>query len=190
MGKGNAQGKGRRGRGAVRLGEIVRRQIRPAAEKRGFAETRLLTHWREVVGAEIAAMCRPVKISYARDGFGATLTLLTNGAFAPIVDARREEIRERINAVHGYNAISRIRVTQSAAEMLFAPEAPPPAKLAPPRHRLRSLDRELSSIENEDLRKSLRKLGEALLAEKAAGATGGQPRKDRPRQPGRRNGQP
>ncbi len=172
MGEGGARNKGRRGRGAVRLGEIVRRQIRPVAEKRGFAEIRLLTHWREVVGAEIAAMCRPVKVSYAKGGFGATLTLLTNGAFAPLIDARREEIREKINAVHGYNAISRIRVTQSAAEMLFVPEPAPPAPPPPPPKELRSLDRELSSIENEDLRKSLRKLGEALLSEKAAGRTG------------------
>lgn len=165
---GSGRAQRRFAKGPVHLGGIIRRQIRPAAEKRGFVETRLLTHWREVVGAEIAELCRPVRVSYAGGGFGATLTLLTNGAFAPIVEARREEIRERINAVYGYNAITRIRVTQSSAAMLFEPEERTPAlSPRPSADEIRSLERELASIIDEDLRKSLRKLGEALLAERA-----------------------
>jgi hypothetical protein len=31
------------------------------AEKRGFAEARLLTHWEEIVGAEIAAIALPLQ---------------------------------------------------------------------------------------------------------------------------------
>ena len=87
-----------------------------ARRRRGgdLAQTRVLTHWDEIAGADVAAISRPVEVSYAKGGFGGTLTLLTTGAMAPMVEMRREEIRARINAVYGYNAISRVRVTQTA----------------------------------------------------------------------------
>ena len=59
-------------------------------------------------------MSRPVKVSYAKGGFGATLTLLTTGAYAPMLQAELPKIRNRVNAVYGHNAISHIRITQTA----------------------------------------------------------------------------
>ena len=90
-------------------------QIRRASETRGFAQSRVLTHWEEIAGADIAAISRPVEVSYGRGGFGATLTLLTTGANAPLLEMRKETLRERVNAIYGYNAIARIRITQTAA---------------------------------------------------------------------------
>jgi hypothetical protein len=95
--------------------KLLQGRIRKAAEGRGFAQTRVLTHWEEIAGADLAGIARPVEVSYAKGGFGGTLTLLTTGARAPMVEMRKEEIRARINAVYGYNAISRVRVTQTAA---------------------------------------------------------------------------
>jgi len=104
----------RRKRGFERTSGLLQSKIREATEARGFSETRLLTHWEDIVGAQTAGMSRPIKVSYAKGGFGATLTLLTTGAFAPMVQAEVPKIRERVNAVYGYNAISRIHVTQTA----------------------------------------------------------------------------
>ena len=101
--------------GFARTAKLVQGQIRKASESRGFAQSRLLTHWEEIAGKEIAAISRPVEISYGRGGFGATLTLLTTGANAPMLEMQKEKLRERINAVYGYNAITRLRVTQTAA---------------------------------------------------------------------------
>jgi len=91
------------------------RRIQKAGESRGFAMTRLLTHWPEVAGADMAAITRPVKVGYGREGMGATLTLLVAPAHAPMVEMKKERLRERVNAVYGYNAISRIHITQTAA---------------------------------------------------------------------------
>jgi hypothetical protein len=55
-----------------------------------------------------------VKIGYARDGFGATLTLLTTSAQAPMVQMQLPRLRDRVNACYGYNAVSRIVLTQTA----------------------------------------------------------------------------
>ena len=100
--------------GFARTSKLLEGRIRRAGESRGFAVTRLLTHWEEIAGSEVAGMARPVDVRYARQGFGATLTLLTTGAFAPMVEMQKERLRERVNAAYGYSAISRIRITQTA----------------------------------------------------------------------------
>ena len=106
---------GRRMRGFEAASGLLRDPIRKAGESRGFAVTRLLTHWPEVAGPDLAPLCRPVKIGYgSKDGLGATLTLLTSGAAAPLVQMQAERLRDKVNAIYGYAAISRIRVTQTA----------------------------------------------------------------------------
>ena len=94
--------------------KLLESKIRKAGETRGFAVTRLLTHWEEIAG-DLASMARPVDVTYGRQGFGATLTLLTTGPMAPMVEMQKEQLREKVNAVYGYNAISRVRVTQTAS---------------------------------------------------------------------------
>ena len=101
--------------GFKRAAGLVQDRVRTAGESRGFAQSRVLTHWEEVAGPDLAALLRPVDISYARQGFGATLTVLTTGAQAPVLEMQKETLRSRINAVYGYNAIARIHITQTAA---------------------------------------------------------------------------
>ncbi len=131
----------RRMRGFEAASSLVSDRIRKAGERRGFAVARLFTHWPEIAGEELARTTRPVKIGYARDGFGATLTLLTTSAQAPMVQMQLPRLRERVNACYGYNAISRIALTQTApsgfadgqAEFIPAPKAaqpPDPAVVA------------------------------------------------------------
>lgn len=104
----------RRMRGFEATAGLLRERIRVAGETRGFAVARLLTHWAEVAGEEFARSTRPVKIGYGRDGFGATLTLLTTGAAAPMLGMSLDKIRDRVNACYGYSAISKIVLTQTA----------------------------------------------------------------------------
>lgn len=101
-------------RGFSRVSALSQGRIRSASESRGFAQSRLLTQWDAVVGPEIAAIARPVEVSHKRGSMGATLTLLTTGAQAPVLEMQKDTIRDRVNACYGYNAIARIRVTQTA----------------------------------------------------------------------------
>ena len=100
--------------GFRRTSLLVEQKLRSAGESRGFAITRLLTHWNEIVGAQAAGVCTPVKVSYAQKGFGATLVILTTGAQAQMLEMQLPQLREKVNACYGYNAISRIRITQTA----------------------------------------------------------------------------
>lgn len=77
--------------GFSRASKLVQGRIREASETRGFAQTRVLTHWEEIAGADVAAIARPVEVSYSKGGFGGTLTVLTTGANAPLVEMRKEE---------------------------------------------------------------------------------------------------
>lgn len=106
----------RRMRGFEPAAGLVSDRIRAAGEKRGFAVARLLTHWPEVAGEDLARVTRPVKVGYSREGFGATLTLLTTSAQAPMVQMLLPKLRERVNACYGYAAISRISLTQTAPQ--------------------------------------------------------------------------
>jgi len=128
----------RRMRGFEAAAGLVKDPIRAAGEARGFAVARLLTHWAEVAGQDLALKTRPVKIGYGREGMGATLTLLVKPAEAPMVQMGLPALRERVNAVYGYAAISRIHLTQTApigfaegqvefAPALKAPSRPDPA---------------------------------------------------------------
>ena len=110
------RGAGRRMRGFERTGSLLATRIRKAGEGRGFAVTRLLTHWAEIAGEDMASVTRPVRISYGRGGIGATLTVLTTGAQAPIVAADLPKLKDRVNACYGYAAISQIRITQTAPQ--------------------------------------------------------------------------
>jgi len=125
------------GRGFQPAAGLLQERIRKAGEKRGFAVARLLTHWDEIVGADTARTCRPVRIGYARGGMGATLTLLVPGAQAPCVQMQLEAIRAQVNAVYGYNAVARIHLTQTApqgfaeAQATFDPAPASPSSADP-----------------------------------------------------------
>lgn len=162
----------RRMRGFEPAAGLVKDRIRAAGESRGFAVARLVTHWAEVVGAEIAAHARPVKIGYGREGIGATLTLLVDGPMAPMIDMSRERIREKVNACYGYNAISRILLTQTAAtgfaegQASFTP-APKPAKPAPTPEVRAQAHQAAAGLADDALRTALEELGRNILTKSA-----------------------
>ncbi|KFE34728.1 hypothetical protein DW2_11001 [Thioclava atlantica] len=159
----------RRMRGFEPAARLLRSRIRAAGEARGFAVSRLLTHWPEVVGQEIAAQCRPVKIGYSKGGFGATLTLLTTGAAAPMLQMQLPQIRDKVNACYGYNAISRIALTQTAptgfaeGQAQFTP-APKPAPRAPDPDVLAKAKATVADCADGDLRAALEQLAQNVLS--------------------------
>lgn len=148
----------------------MQKNIRGATQSRGFAQSRVLTHWAEIVGEATAKIAHPVDVGYARGGMGATLTVLTSGAQAPMLEMQKEQIRAKVNACYGYNAIARIRITQTAAkgfaegQLAFdhGPKTPrgpkPEAKAAA--HDL------AETVDNEELRVALAALGANVISKR------------------------
>jgi hypothetical protein len=158
----------RRTRGFEAASGLLKDQVRVAGESRGFAVARLLTHWSEIAGEQMAAITRPVKVGYGREGMGATLTLLVQAAQAPMVQMDLPRLKERVNAVYGYNAIARISLTQTAAtgfaegqaQFLPAPAAKPAA--SDPALQAEAA-RTAAPIKDEGLRTALEALAQNIL---------------------------
>jgi len=154
-------------RGFARAAGLMQGRIRTATQSRGFAVSRLLTHWEEVAGAEIAAVCRPVEVSYGRQNMGATLCLLTTGAQAPMLEMQKERIVERVNACYGYRAITRIRITQTAGTGFSEGRAQFGRARAshpePPRTPLPEAAEAARDVTDPGLRDALERLGTAVM---------------------------
>lgn len=154
--------------GFKRTDSLLSGQIRRASESRGFAQSRLLTQWVEIAGSDIAEIAQPVEIGYGRGGMGATLTLLTTGAHAPMLEMQKEKIREKVNAVYGYNAIARVRVTQTAAtgfadgQVAFGHKSETVADQPDPVHREQAA-KAAQPVADEGLRAALERLGENVF---------------------------
>lgn len=159
--------RGHRKRGFERAGQLVQGRIRKAGESRGFAVAKVLTHWAEIAGPELAAKALPVKVSYPAKTIGATLTLLTTGAEAPFVEMQKESLRARVNACYGYNAVTRIRLTQTAptgfseGRVSFAPRPEAPRTEPPPLPAARAA---VADIRDPGLRDALERMGRSILA--------------------------
>lgn len=159
----------RRKRGFERTSGLLQSQIRRIGETRGFAVSRLLTHWAEIVGQDTASAALPVKVSYGRGGIGATLTILTTGARAPMLQADLPRIKDKVNACYGYSAISQIRITQTApvgfSEGKVAFEhAPEPVPEPPSPEICSAASQAAAPVESESLRTALEALGRNVLS--------------------------
>lgn len=156
----------RRKRGFERAGAIAAGPIRVCGESRGFAVSRLLTHWSEVVGQDIARAARPVDVKYGR-GFGATLTVLTTGAEAPMLEMQKDRIRDRVNACYGYSAIQKVRITQTAATGFAEGKAvfdPAPPQVPQPEPVQAEARKAAEAVHDTMLRAALERLGTNVLS--------------------------
>ena len=151
--------------GFAQAGGLLASRVRTAGGSRGFSETRILTQWAEIVGPTLAAIARPAKVSYARSGFGATLTVVAQAAHGPELQMQLPTIRERVNACYGYNAISRVRITQvdrsagfAEPQAKFTHDAPKPA---PDPGKVATLG--LNNVKDDGLRDALERLSTSVL---------------------------
>ncbi len=166
----------RRMRGFEAASGLLADRIRKAGEKRGFAVSRLLTHWAEVAGEDVARITRPVKVGYGREGFGATLTLLTSAAHAPMVQMQLPALRDRVNACYGYAAIARISLTQTAptgfaegqAQFAPAPKAVAVRAVAADPSVIARAAETASGVQDEGLRDALALLARNILGKSKA----------------------
>lgn len=113
------------------VGEVGGQSFR----KFGFVQSAVVSRWSEIVGERYAKVSSPESIRFpaGRKSSGA-MTLLVEGAHAPLVQHLAPMIIERVNRFFGYAAIDRIIFKQGrpvrAAQPRFRPQlAPVPADL-------------------------------------------------------------
>jgi hypothetical protein len=145
-----------------RLGDLLDRCLGETFAQQGFASTAIVTHWREIVGAEIAALCEPIKLQWPRgeldDQEPATLVLRVEGPAAIEIQHQGDVILERINRFFGWRAVGRIAIRQAPLAHAGGEEQHPPAD---PKTR-EDVAAAVSGVADDGLRAALARLGAAI----------------------------
>jgi hypothetical protein len=134
-----------------------------AYAKQGFAARELVTRWTEIAGPEISAHSEPLKIQWPRPVEGqpqepATLVLRVEGPMALEIQHASDVILERVNRYFGWSAVGRIALRQAP----LSRRNPPAAARAPDPKSVAKVAETLSSVEDEELRAALARLGASI----------------------------
>ena len=151
--------------GPVSLAAVLPKASAAAAlRRRGFAHGAVLARWREIVGPEIAAASCPEKLSFPRAGTDpATLHVRVDGALAVELQHLEPVVLERINGFFGYRAVGRLALVQAP---IPKPGPIPRAKARPLSEAENAqIEQAVAGTGDEDLRRALRSLGQAVAAE-------------------------
>lgn len=97
-----------------------------AFARKGFRDPTLVLRWAEIVGAEVARLAVPVKLSEGPSG--GTLTLRAEPGASLFLQHETRELCARINTYLGRQAVSRLRFVQGP---LARAPVPAPARLRP-----------------------------------------------------------
>lgn len=80
-------------------------------------EIRLILHWRNIVGEEIAECTKPKKISYAQNiNSGVLHLVVTNGSKALEIQHMIPLIIEKVTIFFGYKAVYGIKIKQESID--------------------------------------------------------------------------
>jgi hypothetical protein len=134
-----------------------------AYAKQGFAARELVTRWAEIAGAEVAAHSEPLKIQWPRPVEGqaqepATLVLRVEGPMALEIQHSSDVILQRVNRFFGWSAVGRLALRQAPLSRRDRPttsRTPDPESVA-------KVAESLSSVEDEELRAALARLGASI----------------------------
>jgi hypothetical protein len=98
----------------------------------GFVQSSIVSRWREIVGLRYAAVSSPESIRFPPGKKSAgVLTLVVEGAHAPMMQHVAPVIQERVNQFFGYPAVERIAIRQGAVQAQKAKVRAAPPSLRP-----------------------------------------------------------
>ena len=125
--------------------EAPRRAMRPRAvsdmvpqaggaafRRFGFVQSSVVTRWPEIVGKRYAGVSSPesIRFPHGRKSEG-VLTLIVEGAHAPMMQHVAPVIMERVNRFLGYPAVARVQFRQGVVQVAKAKARTAPPSLRP-----------------------------------------------------------
>jgi hypothetical protein len=145
------------------LRDVVGKLVGEAFRRQGFASAEVVTRWPDIVGAEIARHCEPIKLQWRRPADDeeqepGTLVLRAEGPAAIEVQHLGNIICERVNRFLGWRAVARIALRQAplrrGARDTNARHGDPAATLR--------IAAALPECADEELKQALARLGAAV----------------------------
>jgi hypothetical protein len=114
-----------RARRARSVSDLLPRAGAAAFRRFGFVQSSIVSRWKEIVGVRYAAVSSPESIRFPPGKKSAgVLTLVVEGAHAPMMQHVAPAIVERVNVFFGYPAVERVAIRQGIVK---AAKAKPPA---------------------------------------------------------------
>lgn len=152
--------------GSRPLADLVGRCIGPVLGKHGFGEADVLMHWPEIVGADLAGRCQPLRLQWRRRQEGgkavepATLIVRVEGASALMLQHMEANVVEKVNTYLGWRCVGRLALRQGPL-----PEVPkrrrPPRR--PDAQDLAEARRVVDGVADVGLAEALVRLGAHVL---------------------------
>ena len=131
-----------------------------ALKKFGFIQASVVSRWKEIVGERYGQVSLPESIRFpAGRKSGGTLTLLVEGAHAPLIQHLGPMIIERVNRFFGYEAVAKVVFRQGRL-----PAAAPRRPRAKPAAVPEELGENLRSVADPELRACLEALAGHIAA--------------------------
>lgn len=144
------------------LADLVAMCVADVFARQGFTSCEIVTHWDDIVGAEIAALAEPVRMQWIRnrdpdESPPATLVVRVEGPAALEIQHMSGVIIERVNGYLGWHAVDRLSLRQ----------APLMRRRKPSRRRIdeaaaAALAAQMTGIADDSLRTALGRLGAAI----------------------------
>ncbi|MDC7790038.1 DciA family protein [Rhodoplanes sp. TEM] len=146
------------------LADLVGPALTPAFRRQGFAATEIVTHWDDIVGAEVAGIAEPMKIEWPRRREAtdaqepATLVLRVEGPAAIEVQHMAGVIVARINQYFGWPAVGRLAMRQAPLQRRRQKKA----RRGPDSEAVAAAAAALPPLADQGLRDALARLGAAV----------------------------
>ena len=139
---------------------------RAAFRRFGFIQSSVVSRWGEIAGARYARVSSPESIRFPRGKRAhGVLTLIVEGAHAPMMQHVAPVIVDRVNRFFGYEAVERIVFRQGMVQVAKARPRAAPLSLRPiPTE----LGESLRAIADPELRACLESLARSVAAGEAS----------------------
>ncbi|WP_341760288.1 DUF721 domain-containing protein [Candidatus Endowatersipora endosymbiont of Watersipora subatra] len=153
------------------LSSFVVKILNPITEKRAGLSIDLIANWPEIVGEEHSQNSNPKRIvwfkeydSKDKDFTPGTLELACKPQYSLFLQHCTKVILRRINTYFGFSAIARIKLDQMSWPYEgFEPQTQTPRTSILTAKKARILKKMIVSVEDETLRRALKKMGEGVL---------------------------
>jgi hypothetical protein len=128
----------------------------------GFVQSSVVSRWREIVGERYADVSAPdsIRFPHGQRSRG-VLTLVVEGAHAPLMQHVAPVIIERVNRFFGYEAVERVAFKQGLVQLARAKSRPVPPPLQP---LPQDIGDSLREVVDPELRACLEALAQGLAA--------------------------
>lgn len=156
----------KRPRNASPLADLVGRTVGDAFAKQGFAAAEIVTHWREIVGDDLAKRSEPIKLAWPRRDDPASVGVLqirVEGAYALEIQHLQPVIIERVNRYFGWRCVGRLAIRQGP--VVPRRKRPVPRK-EPTAEEIARTRATLGKFEDDALGQSVARLGALIEAQR------------------------